>query len=531
MMLHKQYKKLSAIFFVLCGMQCTFTWADIYIDFYDDGKVVYSLHGTKKKNTTLQVNHDWKIIKEKINGTQTSFFKTKFLKDESCYELESVELIPETEDVYLRIPRDYSVKFTGDMHCHSLALREAYPRKLGGTFTNTGHISFMDTDKDIQNRQTQLQSIKKYGLHFEHNTHFQNENKLTFERKTLLSLSNGFITNENKALIEFAQEARLVENKIIKSKNKFLLFSEDDSTPLVNNGHIKGLKKLGLFVKCFISGTGRIQANSIIMDWDGRQSFSFANNLKTAVPLTTEDSNFPILDIVRIPETLQYTFNAGGLGEEAACHLYRTFMKKKCFSHKSNNQENGIDIIAYNNKNKKQLIVHESKNYNHGSFTLGNNQMTQSWVYGYLFRMYQDFLKENIYQLTTNDRKLSEVQYNNIKNVLLNILHTDDLKDLKMLITWVNNKTTSEKEKKYIITAINKVRNMEASTMTLNDYKAYFSDDLQIFARGNSIVHCELPTTTQDWGSEEEFKKPTYCIRRNLTKTFNEKGVIPKPNG
>ncbi len=522
--------KVCLVFLLFFYFQSALTWAEIYIDFFDNGEISYSLYKQKRKDTEISVDANWKKIKETIKGEESCLFKTRFLEDENCYELKNSAPIPQNENIYFRIPRDLSVKFIGNMNCHSLNIEESYPSKLGGIFINTGKVVFIDTDKKIKNKENRAQSIKKYGLHLKHSIHFKNDNKLIFERETLLSLRGGFLTNDG--FIEFNKEARLIGKNINKTKNKFLLFSEDDHTRLVNNGHIKGSDDLGLFTTCFISVKGRIQANAIVMDWDNRTGSAFADDIDTLIPLTQESKDYPILDIVRIPDSLRkkYSLDAGDLGEEAACYFYKTFFKKESFSHKSNSQENGLDVIAYKNEKPTQLIIHESKNYHDNSFKLAKNQMTKSWVLGYLFRMHQDFLKENICLLKTQHRRLPESQYDHIKNVLFNVLHEDYSKDLKMLVEWIEEKKISSKNEKYLVKEIGKILRMDAAKMKFKDYDAYFSEDLQVIARGNSIVHCELPVI-EECDFNEMFTQPTYFIRRNLDKAFKVRGSAPQPKG
>ncbi|OJX10436.1 MAG: hypothetical protein BGO77_02355 [Caedibacter sp. 37-49] len=162
-----------------------------------------------------------------------------------------------------------------------------------------------------------------------------------------------------------------------------------------------------------------------------------------------------------------------------------------------------------------------------GSFTLASNQMTKSWVYGYLFRMYQDFLKENIRILETSKRHLRKSHYNHIKIVLFNILHNDYLNDIKMLVNWVKERSISKKSENYLVKEIKRVINKDASEMKLEDYENYFND-LKIIARGNSVVHCKLPII-KEYGFNEAFTEPTYHIRRNLKKEFKKKGSPPQP--
>lgn len=514
--------KFCLLFLLSFYFQSAFIWAEIYIDFFDDGEISYSLHKKKRKNTKIQVDTKWKKIKKTIDDEESCLFRVRFLENKKRYELESDESIPEDEDVYLQIPQDLSVKFTGKIKCYSLNLENSYRGELGGTFINAGKVVFGGTTKKNKNKE-------KYGLHLKYSTHFINEKKLIFERKTLLSLRDGFLTNDEDGFIQFNKEARLIEKNFNRIK-KFLLFSEEDDTRLVNNGHIKGLDDLGLFVTCFISVKGRIQANAVIMDWDNRSGSRFANDIDTYIPPTQESKSYPILDIVRIPDALREQYsNAGDLGEEAACYFYKTFFKKESFSHKSNSQENGLDVIAYQNETPT-LTIHESKNYHDNTFKLAKNQMTKSWVYGYLFRMYQDFLKENICLLKTQHRRLPESQYDHIKNVLFNVLHEDYLKDLKMLLKWIEEKKISSKNKKYLVGEINKVLGQDAAKMKIKDYDTYFSEDLKIIARGNSVFHCELPVI-EELDFNEAFTQPTYFIRRKLDKTFKKKGFAPQPKG
>lgn len=418
------------------------------------------------------------------------------------------------------------------MNLHALTLRETYPRKLGGTFVNMGDIVFVDTDKDIKNSTAREQSMKKYGLHIENASHFKNKNKLSFGRQVIFALNKGFLTNGSKGVVQFTKEARIVGENINLHKNNFLLFTQDEHPPLVNKGRIEGFDKLGLFSKCFVSETGRIQAKPIIMDWNGNNKLTFNNDLRSPVPLRSEDIESPILDIVRIPDFLreEYASDVGELGEAAARHFYKQFMNKHSFSHKANSQENGIDVISYDNKNPHHLIIHESKNYHDGSFALGDNQMTQSWVYGYLFKMYQDFIKENICILETGRRKLPEPSYDHLKSVLSNILEDGSAEDLQLLLEWVETKNISQKNQKYVNATMSEILKLNAASMTLNDYKTYFSEELYIFARGNSILHCVLPKKN-NYNFGQVFTEPTYFIRRNVSKRFSAKGVPPQAKG
>ena len=416
--------KLCLFFLLFVHFQSHLTWAAIYIDFLDDGEITYSLHEETRKRTKINVDDDWKDIKKKIDGKEVCFFKVIFLKERNRYKLEIKDPIPKEENIIFRISHKSFVKLKGSLNCHSLNLNADDKKKGAGTFINKGDISFIDTDKNIKNEDKRKQSAKKYGLRLNDSIHFINKRNLIFQRKVILSLKDGYFTNKYGGLVQFEQESRIVGKRIGKVKNNFLLFSDDNFTRLSNYGTIKGVKKLGLFSKCFVSEKGIIQAKQIVMDWDNRSGSGFKSDIETSIPLTKEDKNYPILDIVRIPETItqEYSLNAGSLGEEAACHFYETFKEKKSFSHKSNSQENGIDVIAYDNTIPNQLIIHESKNYHNGSFALASNQMTKSWVYGYLFRMYQDFLKENIRILETSKRHLRKSHYNHIKIVLFNIL-------------------------------------------------------------------------------------------------------------
>jgi hypothetical protein len=227
---------------------------------------------------------------------------------------------------------------------------------------------------------------------------------------------------------------------------------------------------------------------------------------------------------------LECSLDATALGEKAACDFYKNYTTKMSFSHKSNSQENGIDVIAYDENVRAQIIVHESKNHHDNSFSLGKNQMTQNWVYGYLFRMYQEFLKETSCILQTEQCRLPKSQYNHIKNVLLNILNEEYLDDLRKIIKWKNKKKISSKEKQNIIQKTNNILRKDISKMLLADYKAFFIDDLEIRPGGNSIVYCKLPTI-EEHGFENNFEAPTYYIHRDLSTTFKQMGVPPKPNG
>jgi hypothetical protein len=513
-------------------LQSTFAWADVYMDFLGDGEIAYSFSKPTRK-TEIQVDLDWEDIEKTIKGNKTSFFRAWYSQDEGFYELEPTRPISETDDIHLRISRDISVRFKGNLKCHSLTLREA-ELKWGGTFINLGNISFTDTDKNIKNSHVRRQRIEKYGLHLEDASYFKNRSQVTFESSTLLSLGEGFLTNTTEGTITFNQRSRIVEHNIGILKDNFLLFEDDNFTSLVNKGRIQGLQELGLFAKSFISDTGRIQANPIVMDWNGQRKIAFQQNLSNPVPLTTEDKTFPIRDIVRIPNTLrqEHAGDVGELGEATARYFYATFMKRESFSHKANSQENGIDVISYTTRSPKKLIIHESKNYRDSGFGLRPNQMTESWIYAYLFKMYQDFLKESLCILKTGHRHLPEASYVHLQEILSNILAEKPAKTVKTISAWIKTKKPPENQK-HIVGVMEGTKNKKAALMELQDYKQYFIADLQIIARGNSIVHCELPTTNAYGFNQttENFKAPTYFIRRDLSKTFSQRGFIPQSKG
>ena len=101
------------------------TWAEIYIDFLDNGKISYSLYKQKRKNTKIQVDTNWKKLHETIKGEELRFFKARFLDEENCYELKNTGPIPEKENIYFRVPGGLSVRFLGNMNCHSLNLEKS----------------------------------------------------------------------------------------------------------------------------------------------------------------------------------------------------------------------------------------------------------------------------------------------------------------------------------------------------------------------------------------------------------------------
>jgi hypothetical protein len=104
------------------------------------------------------------------------------------------------------------------------------------------------------------------------------------------------------------------------------------------------------------------------------------------------------------------------------------------------------------------------------------------------------------------------------------------LDDLRKIIKWKNKKKISSKEKQNIIQKTNNILRKDISKMLLADYKAFFIDDLEIRPGGNSIVYCKLPTI-EEHGFENNFEAPTYYIHRDLSTTFKQMGVPPKPNG
>jgi hypothetical protein len=146
--------------------------------------------------------------------------------------------------------------------------------------------------------------------------------------------------------------------------------------------------------------------------------------------------------------------------------------------------------------------------------------------------MYQDFLKESKCILQTGHRHLPEASYIHVQEILSNILAKESAETLKIISDWIKKKNPPENQE-YIVGVIESTKNKKTALMKLEDYKQYFIADLQIIARGNSIVHCELPTTDAYGFNQtpENFKAPTYFIRRDLSKTFSQRGFIPQSKG
>ncbi|HUX79408.1 MAG TPA: hypothetical protein VMW10_06665 [Alphaproteobacteria bacterium] len=437
-------------------------------------------------------------------------------KEKGSYILNVLSL-PKTENLRIEVPKKTTLILKADkkIKCKSLKLTSADNGQKTGKLINEA-ILVINND-----------------LVFESGIVLKNKNKIKFVNPIVLSLEEGFL--KNKSNICFMSEARIIGPTSLEDLKNPLLFSKGKDVHLINEDLIEGKGKLALFVECYISEKGRIHSPKQIIFRSKsrtRENYSKLKKLDEPVPLLKQDEDFPVIDIVRIPEELRQekSEDSAGLGEAMAIYFYECFWRITSFSDKANSQGNGIDIIAYGEANKKQIIVHEAKNLTKNNFALKENQMTEYWVYFYLFKMYQNYVINACHFLQTNDQ--SWLPNEKIKKILLRLLKTNNANIVRAMgevkPTDTKNKI-NEFNKKHGV-AINNIVKTNLTNKKLKTFKSYFIKDISIIARGSSILHCDGPLET--WFCFKVFPKyPTYFLRHDLSERFKEVGTRPGTNG